>query len=239
MQACFLFLLVIIFPATTAAEGQDAIFTLNTADKPPYSTAAGTGLYDIIVARIFHSLKITIKINHLPSARSIENVDLGLDDAEYARIAGLEDQYPNLKRVNEKLIDFAFTAFSSSAATIRVDGWKSLKPYHVAFIRGWKIYETNVTGTKSLIMVSSEQELFGLLEKNRVDIILYERLRGADYMKKNRVSGIVSVEEPLAVRGMYLYVNKRHQSLVPELEKAIRALKQSGEYTSIVDSFLR
>ena len=38
--------------------------------------------------------------------------------------------------------------------------------------------------SKSKILVASEEELFQLVEKDRVDIVLYELLRGFDFMKK-------------------------------------------------------
>ncbi|MCF6247825.1 MAG: transporter substrate-binding domain-containing protein [Desulfobacula sp.] len=214
------------------------IFTINTADKPPYSTEFNTGIYDQIIQGMFKNIGVKIQINHLTSARSIENVSVGFDDGEYARIAGLSNQYENLRIVNEKLIDFAFTAFSKDSS-IRIENWGSLKDYHVAFIRGWKIYEKNVKVSKSKIFVASEKELFQLVEKNRVDIVLYELLRGFDFMKKQKIKGIVNLNNPLSVRSMFLYVNKKHGGLVPQLENELRTMKTNGEYNKIINSFLK
>ncbi len=240
MNSIFLFLWTIIsfnFFLINSANAQ-GFFTINTADKPPYSTENNGGVYDKIVMRMFENIGIKIKINHLLSARSLENVDVGLDDAEYARIKGLTDRYKNLQIIDEKLIDFAFTAFAKDPS-ITIDGWNSLSKYNVAFMRGWKIYEKNVTKTKSTLIVSSEEELFSLLENGRVDIVLYELLRGGEFMKKRNIKGIVPLKKPLSVRGMYLYVNKKHEELIPDIENSLMSIKKSGEYQLIVDSFIK
>lgn len=214
------------------------LFTVNTADSPPYSTPLNTGIYDQIILKIFNSLGLKIKINHLSSARSIENVDIGLDDAEYARIKGINEKFKNILPVNEKLIDFSFTAFSKDPH-IRITGWDGLKKYNVGFIRGWKIYEINVKNTRSLHVVSSEVELFNMLLKDRVDIILYEKLRGYDFLSKNHIADVFALENPLSVRGMYLYVHKKHADLIPKIENALQEIKQDGEYDDIVKAFIQ
>lgn len=224
------------FPFFLSVEGPcKRLFSINTADKPPYSTPQNTGVYDQIISHIFKALEIQIQINHLPSARSIENVDIGLDDAEYARIKGLSQNHKNIRIVDEKLIDFEFTAFSKNPE-IEIHGWDSLSAYNVAFMRGWKIYEKNVTRTKSLLIVPSEKEMFQLLENGRVDIILYERLRGFSYMRDNTLSGIYRLVQPLSTRGMYIYVNRRHIALIPKIEAALRKFKASEQYQDIIDS---
>lgn len=212
-KSCYGIVFFIILFFTTPLYG-DEILTLNTADKPPYSTTAKDGIYDRIVLQLFKSLEIKVHINHLKSARSIENVNVGIDDAEYARINGLSAQYKNIRIVNEKLIDFEFTAFSKKSNTI-IKNWDTLKDYHIAFIRGWKIYENNARTSKSKILVGSEKELFQLIEKDRVDIILYELLRGHDYIKSQEITGIFNLKKPLSVRGMFLYVNKKHEKMIP------------------------
>jgi len=215
----------------------EEFLTLNTADKAPYSTDLNAGIYDKIILKMFEDIGVNIKINHLKSARSIENVDVGIDDGEYARIKGLSTRYKNIMIVDEKLIDFAFTAFAKDSS-IKIHGWESLGKYNVAFIQGWKIYEMNVKNTESVLVVSSEEELFRVLEHDRVDIILYERLRGLDYLKRKQLPGIVHLDEPLSVRGMYLYVNKKHEKKIPHIENSLRVIKKSGQYQKIIDSFI-
>lgn len=235
-----LFSLIVFFTVSclTASGVSGELYTLNTADSPPYSTPYQGGIYDKLIFKVFDNLGLSVKINRLPSARSLENVEVGIDDGEYARIKGLSAEYENIQIVDEKLIDFAFTAFSKDPV-IRIDGWNSLKPYNVAFIKGWKIYETNVKDSRSVLVVSSEEELFNTLVNDRVDIILYERLRGLHFIKKNNIEGVAVLDQPLSTRGMYLYMNRAHGKLVPKIEQALKTMKGNGEYKAILDTFLR
>lgn len=228
-------LVLILGPGVTA--WAEAIFTVNTADQPPYSTPEESGIYDMLIKAAFGRLNIKLRINRLPSARSLENVNLGWDDGEYARIAGLERRYPNLVMVREKLIDFAFTAFSLNPA-VHLDGWPDLAGRNVAYIRGWKIYERNAPKAKSAVAVSDEKELFGMLRQGRVDLALYELYRGRAYLEKHGFKKIYNLEKPLAVKGMYMYVHKKHSDLIPKIEQALRALKDSGEHRSIIKAAL-
>ncbi len=230
---CFV---LISFPGNRACANE--IFTINTADKAPYSTADNSGIYDVIILQIFKNLGIKTTINHLKSARSIENVDLGIDDAEYARIKGLTSRYPNIRIVDEKLLDFSFTAFAKDPSLV-ISSWEDLAGHSVAFIQGWKIYEMNVKETVSTVIVSSQKELFQVLLHDHVDVILYERLRGLDYMKREHIKGITALKTPLSVRGMYLYVNQRHEKIIPDLESSLREMKEKGQYRAIIDSFSR
>jgi polar amino acid transport system substrate-binding protein len=229
-------MLFALSPCESQAHQKSEFFSINTADQPPFSTASNTGIYDLIITRLINGLGIKFHINHLPSARSIENLDLGIDDAEYARIEGLGWHYPHIRMVGEPLVDFNFTAFTRDAG-IALEGWGDLKNYNVAFLKGWKIYEMHVKETKSLLIVASEKEMFNLLVKGRVDVILYERRRGLDYMRRNGIPGVHALQKPLAVRPMYLYLNEKHEKLIPELENGLRVMKASGEYRQILVPF--
>jgi polar amino acid transport system substrate-binding protein len=230
---CLAVLLVCLSPKHGVAAD---FFTLNTADQPPYSTQDNTGVYDQIVLEALRTLAITPKINHLPSARSLENVNAGVDDGEYARIAGLTSANPNLLMVNEKLLDFAFTAFVRDPS-MEIRDWKALSSYHVAFINGWKIYETEVKTAASILKVSSDKELFNLLASGRIDVALYERRRGLHYLRSNKLEGISPLDPPLAVKGMHLYLHMRHESMIPEVEQALRSFKQTTAYRQLLDEF--
>lgn len=224
------------FPLSSHLLAAPLELTINTADQPPYSTLVNTGIYDKIVTKMFDKIGANIQINHLPSARSIENADLGIDDAEYARINSIPQHYKNLVLVDEKLLDYRFTGFSKGQS-LNINGWSDLRQYHVGYIRGWKIYEKNVTEYKSLTTATTEEELFQLLLENRVDIILYEQLRGMDFLKRNNIEEIYPSKTPVAVKGMYLFLHKKHKDLAPQLSEILRTMKSTGEHQTILSEF--
>lgn len=230
---CLTIFFVLISSSNSFAEDP---FTINTADQPPYSTQDNNGLYDRIIIETFRIIGKTVKINHMPSARSLENVNNGIDDGEYARIAGLTITNPNLRIVDEKLLDYIFTAFVRNPG-LQIHDWNDLTGHNVAFINGWKIYETEVKNTASIFKVHSEKELFALLASGRIDIALYERRRGLHYIKSHKLEGIYPLASPLAVKGMYLYFNSRHEAIIPAVEQALRSFKQTSNYQLLINSF--
>ncbi len=214
------------------------VLTLNSADNAPYSKTDDTGFYDQIIKKIFADQNIKIKINHLPSARSINNVNDGIDAGEYARTKGIQNNYNNLAIVDEKLVDFSFTVFSKSPDFQLESGWNSFQKYNIAYINGWSILEKNVGPSKSLVTVENQKDLFSLLWGGRVDLVIYEKWRGLDYLRKNNITGVHPAKIPLATKEMFLYMHKKHQNLIPKLEQALRRLKTSGHYDDIFSTTL-
>ena len=201
--------------------------TLSTADTPPYSNEQNTGFYDTLVVAAFERAGHDASIVRQPSDRSLADAISGAVDGEYARIAGLADEHESLVRVPERLADFEFTAFARAPAP-RVQTWDDLSTLHVAFIEGWRILEDNVTQYESLTRVPDERLLFGLLLAGRVDLVIYERRRGDSYLQTNRLEGVRAINPPLAVRPMYLYLNRRNAALVGPLAEALETLRLDG-----------
>lgn len=111
--------------------------------------------------------------------------------------------------------------------------------YNVAIIRGWKILEKNIIGAKSLIKLKNQTLLFTHLDKNRSDIIVYERYRGYEIIQRLGIKGIVALEPPLVVRDMFLYLHKKHEKLIPQLSDKIKEMKKEGTFAKIVRETLK
>jgi polar amino acid transport system substrate-binding protein len=153
-------------------------------------------------------------------------------DGEYARIAGLARRYEALIRVPERLSDFEFVVFARTPVP-HVTTWSDLAALHVAYIEGWRFLEDSVTHYASLTLVPDEDLLFGLLSVDRVDAVIYERRRGDAYLERNDLEGVRALDPPLAVRPMYLYLNRRNAALVEPLSEALRAMSRDGTVAEI------
>lgn len=237
--ACLVFGIVItgmILPTNGAdfllEPEQRSQLTLSTAQIPPRTRPDGSGFEDLIIREAFGRLGVTVQVEHLPSERAMINANAGIDDGVFARVAGLEEIYPSLIRVPEPVTTFEFSAFTKTVNT-KLREWKDLHPYHVGIINGWKILEAKITGVQSLTKVKDEVALFSLLAGDRVDIIVYDKLQGLTLMEVRHLRNIRILEPPLAVRPMYLYLNKKHQDLVPQLGKVLKEMRDSGSIDRI------
>ena len=210
---------------------------INTTGKRPLNTPEQSGFLDLVVAEAFRRSGLVLKTIQLPAERGLINANLGIDDGEMSRIAGLEKNYPNLVRVPEKIMDWEFYAFSSQNVNLS-NGWQDLAGYSVAFINGWKILENNVPASAEITKVKNPEQLFELLIKQRSQIVIYERWAGLRYIKQSQLQSIKPLQPALAKRNMYMYLNKKHQALVPKLAEALKAMKQDGTYDRFTTEIL-
>lgn len=226
---CGITLLITIFPSVLFA----ATFVLNTDNTYPRSTPDEKGFQDLIIKEMFKRIGHEVKIVHMPSERALANANEGIDDGDFVRISGIEKKYPNLVMVPEKVCDFEFAAFTKNRS-ITISTWESLKPYNVGIITGWKILEANVVGTRSLTKTRNDEALFDLLQNDRADLVLFDRIQGMAVIKKRQLTGIRILEPLLAKKEMYLYLNRRHALLVPKLAAALQGMKRDGTWQRII-----
>jgi polar amino acid transport system substrate-binding protein len=163
-----LVVLILLFLGQAGPLAAQPPLSLNTFVGPPLSTPDQTGYFDRILLEAFSRLNIPITIGHLPAERSLQNVDSGIDDGDFVRIAGMEKRYPNLIMVPEKIDDVEFVAFTRTL-NLSTTSWATLTPYHVGIVRGWKILEENLAGVKKLTPMKDPEQLFTLLKNGRAD----------------------------------------------------------------------
>ena len=232
---CYCLALFILLIGSRVECGQALL--LNTDDIYPRATLQGTGINDQIIGEAFRRSGLRVKIVVVPAERALVNADKGIDDGIFVRIAGIDKIYPNLVMVPEKICEYEFVVFTMNPA-IQISDWASLKPYHAGIVTGWKILEANIVGTRSLTKVRDPEALFSLLAHERVDLVVFDRIKGNALIRKRRMTGVKAVDPPLATRDMFLYLNRRHSGLVPALTMALREMKRDGTFEGIVSSVL-
>jgi len=227
------FLLLLFFPLLIHA---NTSFTITSGRGEPFVNAEQNGFYDLIVKNMFQRVGIDAKTVLLPSERSLISANTGVDDGNIARIKGIEKKYSDLVMVPEKIIDFDFVVFTKNRQ-FEIEGWKSLEPFNVAFINGWKAFEKKVIYYKTLVKPRDTVQLFELLRNDRVDIALYDLWSGVWWVR-HHADEIHYLQPPVASYQLYLYVNKKHRALVSELSSALKSMKEDGTYQKIYEQTL-
>lgn len=177
---------------------------------------------------------VGLRLVSLPSERSLLAANQGEVDGEGLRVAGLEENYPNLLRVPERFIGISFVAFATNPAISLAEGWASLQPHRVAFINGWKMFEANATGARVVHKLDRPEQLFQMLAAGRIDLALYTRADGLALVRQLGLPGIAPLAPALRDVDMYLYLHHKHQGLVPRLAKALREMKADGSHQRIL-----
>lgn len=213
-----------------ALAADSTALVLSDTYETPYTTVAGDGFLDIIAGEAFRRAGLSVTFIRVPPERALLNANAGIEDGVSARIAGLEKTYPNLMPVPENVLSFHFVAFTQRAELVKAD-WQTISPLIVGHIRGWKIFEQNLTPHTRVTIVDTAEQLFDMLNRNRIDVALYERWLGLALAAKLNLGNVRIVEPPLAERPMFIYLHKRHANAIPKLADALRAIKAEGLYT--------
>lgn len=224
------FLLSLQYSPWVAAEVQTLV--LNDVNQAPFTTEAGDGFLDIVAGEAFRRAGLRLQLIRLPPERGLRQANAGMIDGELTRTVGMENTYPNLVRVPEKIMDWHFVAFTRDPA-LKDMRWAKLDSLSVGHIRGWKIYEQHLKRHPQVTVAESAEQLFTILDKNRIDVALYSRALGLPLIEKMGIKNIRVVEPSLAEREMYIYLNQQHADKVPALAAALREIKREGLYTRV------
>lgn len=212
--------------------------SLTSCALPPLAASHGNPGFIEELARIaFKRAGVDVDVTSVPTERSLINVNAGLDDGDIFHVAGLEQHYPNLMRIPEKVLDFEFVAYSTRD-DIQIRNWADLKPYSVAYVTGWKTFDRNVTDVMQVTKVPSVRELLPLLDNGRADVVLLGRWQG-DLAVRAGGYKARRFEPSLAQHEMFMYLNRKHAELVPKVAAALVAMKTDGTYQALRDAYLR
>ncbi len=228
------------FPLTAQSEQR---LVLNSAFGPPISSPDGDGFFDLLMSEAFGRHGISVSVDRPPAERALINANAGIIDGDGPRIAHLESSgpYPNLIRVPVKLIDVELAVFTNGKNP-KISQWEDLKDFNVGIVRGWKVLERNIVQSRSLVRIKTAELLFRMLINGRVDVVVSDRLTGLAIVKKLNAKTIYEHRQPLAIRPMFLYLHRKHASLVPKIAKTLAVLRMNGTYKRLfkgcVDTYL-
>jgi polar amino acid transport system substrate-binding protein len=225
-------LLFVLFSVSQAGNAWSAapVLVLNNVTNAPYTTEQHDGFLDVITTLAFHRAGLNLKLIKQPAERGLQNANTGKIDGDLTRIKNIQDIYPNLVRIPEKLMDWEFAAFSNNRHILT--DWQTITSHSVGFIKGWKIYEHKTRGVHAITVANTPLQLFRLLHLGRVNSVLYEKWQG---LEKSRAFSSLNNDihvKTLEKRPMYIYLNKRHKKYIEKINSSLKALKQDGVYTA-------
>lgn len=226
----FLFIVVILIIGSARAE---QTLILNSPFYPPLTSETHDGLLDLVYQELSSRLGIKIEIQNLAAAeRTLINVNNGVVDGDVGRILGFERQYPNMVSVPVPVMKFEMMVFSRNF-DFRVAGPDSIKPYNIGLVRGWRILERASVGAQSVTTFDNAEQMFSMLDKNRIDIVLLEKLEGLQVVKSMGIKGVKILQPSLIEGYWYLYLNKKYASLIPRIAAELRKMEQDGSLKRI------
>ena len=182
----------------------------------------------MIAERVLHEaysrLGIKMVVVKVPGERSLLSVDHGQMDGELYRKLGMEREYPNLRIVPVPLLNYEIVIFTLGT-TFVVNGWDSLRPFTIGFVRGIKIIEQNTQGMK-LEPTTTMRQAFLKMTLGRSDIVVANRNSGLAILKEIKMTDVKVLEPPLATFPVFHYLHKKHEALVPKLTIVLQQMQK-------------
>jgi|GEM_PF-6135910 len=158
----------------------------------------------------------------LPRLRGLTEVNNGNMDGDFAVTAKKAQQFENIIMVKGPVTSLKVVGFFLTGNDISIKGMDDLKKYKVGYIKGWDEIEKIAAQGKTYAGVTKWPNLVKMLLAARFDVILMEQSVGKFTMGTLNVpedkysSSTVLMELPV-----YFLLNKKHQTLRDNLEKAM------------------
>ena len=193
-----------------------------------------------ILTEAFKRNGIIFNAVYYPSLRSLTMSNSGATDGELHRIYEFHKvsggKYPNLMRIESKLLSVWLAAFATK--DIKIEKWNDLNKYRVAYYRGRKNVEQFLKENISIEQihaVTTDEQAFEMLAIGRVDVVISEDWQGKKIINSNsKLSNCFEVgridETPI-----YAYIHKKHKNIVAKIVLTIEEMKEDGTYSKILN----
>jgi polar amino acid transport system substrate-binding protein len=182
-----------------------------------------THVAELVMAEAYRRIGRVLVMHKLPGERTLVMANEGTMDGELYRKLGMEREYPNLIIIPVPLLTYEIVIFTRGTDFV-VNGWDSLKPFTIGYVRGIKIVKENTAGMKTEAVPAMEQA-FQKLTMGRTDVVVGNRVSGLAAAEALKIDDVKVLSPALASFPVYHYVNKKHAALVPALQAALQAMK--------------
>lgn len=208
---------------------------LNSQDRLTFTAIKGSSYTKYateVMTEAYRRVGIEIEITPLPGTRALVTANNGDDaDGELFRISGVEREYSNLLPIKIPLSLSYWQVYTIDKDFV-VDGWLSLKPYVIGVRNGIATTEYGTEGMNT-IKVNSNEQLFELLEKGRVDVIVLSKNNATKVLSNNPDIEVTLLDNPVEILPVYHYLHKKNSELVPLLTAVLDDMERDGTIEAI------
>lgn len=243
MKRLFIFIMALALYCSGAAAADKPVLRVAVdAPYPPFAMVDEEGRltgFDVDIAlALCKEMKRECEVKAIPFDSLLPEIVAGTIDIAVAGMGASEER--------SKLVDFteryfrSLSVFIERAGTLKELTPESIKGLHVgtqedtlqsSYLQ--KTYGDNIT----LVTVASYTEIFSMLKKGEVDLVLVDGLPGYNYLKSEDGAGLETIGEPIESGSVMdwasIAVSKTQPGLRDALNAAIQAIRRNGEYGKI------
>ncbi|MEN8256910.1 MAG: transporter substrate-binding domain-containing protein [Thermodesulfobacteriota bacterium] len=207
-------------------------FSASAAEKNFILSYSPTGLFHKLVRDrikvVYERAGLEAEFIPLPHNRSLLSAHDGAVDGDVGRVPSVEEKYPNLRRVNVKLMDLNGGVYTTRK-DIKAYNGDLLTNKKVGYVLGVRWVQKRMKGLEAT-KARDYPALFEMLIQGRIDIALATEASADAVMRElgDRAANIRKLQPFVFTAPIYHYVNKKNEAIIPRLEKALSELIKEG-----------
>lgn len=187
-----------------------------------------------IIAEAYKLAGIDVKFVKTPGKRSLRLSSSGEVDAELNRIGKIDKHYPTLIKVPTPMYPLTGVSLTNKH-DIKVESWADLNTHRIGVIRGVPFYEKPTKGMDK-IEVSTYLQLFKMMERDRIDIVIGTEFSCRLTLKKYfPLSNNIIIGKVLLKVDTYHYLHEKNKDIVPLIDIQLKKMQKSGRILEIVE----
>ncbi|XPV77905.1 MAG: hypothetical protein ACNI27_08280 [Desulfovibrio sp.] len=182
----------------------------------------------------------TFRAQSFPSLRALAMSNAGYVDGELHRVYEFHQvsngQYPNLVRIDSKLMTIYLSVFTT-VQDAYVKDWRDLKGKDVGYLLGRQNVKTKlneVSDSDHIFPQPKEINLFSMLASNRFKFIISESVEGQSILRSSPKFRDIYEVTRLEETYIYAYLHMKHKELAKTLATTIDKMKADGTFGKIV-----
>lgn len=227
---------VLLVPTNFALAQQDIITFTSGSSPSSYQNRMTLSLLEEAFSR--NGYKFNVK--YYPSPRSLLMSNSGKEDGELHRVYEFHKisngKYKNLIRIESQLMSVYLAVFATNNSS-SIHDWSDLKGKKIGYLRGRKNVEKHLKpstlANNTIFPQSSEEGLFRMLLKGRLDYVISESYEGNRLINANKaLKGIKEIVK-LEKTNIYAYANKKHRKLARKIAQTLQQMKIDGSFARI------
>ncbi|TNC80503.1 MAG: hypothetical protein C9356_13930 [Oleiphilus sp.] len=195
-----------------------------------------------VLREAYATIGIDIRVEFYPGKRALMMSGAGRVDGELFRIGNLQSQYPDLIQVPTS-INLLEGVYVSTDPALQIQDWPELDNYFVGIQRGIKFVEKALAPYPNLrlLTVNKNAQLLQALGSGRIDVAILARLNALSTIQAFPDVRFHVGDDALVTHLLFHYLHRKHEKLVPLLDKALRTMTAQGRIVEIrqryIDSF--
>ena len=189
-----------------------------------------------LLREAYKRVGVELRTRDLPLRRRLLLADNGALDGDIARVASVQQEAPQLLRVNVPVYQFTLKAYRlgrpdlDCPASIRT---AELGYAGTAILRGHRAAEQALPAAAQ-VPVNSYDEAARQLQRGKVAYVLAPPLSFEGALRRARVTGFCAMATDTETHALFHMLHRRHAVLAARLEQVLGQMQQSGEMSAII-----